>query len=105
MGNNVLDILNEIANRYPADLTAAQVQDIPRIAFNLHIALFKPTADRGTVLGEMEICDLGGGVGLFSVACAALGAKRSVLVEISGIRLTGAWGIRYLICTRATVSR
>lgn len=55
-----------------------QVQDIPRIGFNISIVL---GAAKGRSLSEVSICDLGGGLGLFSIGCAALGVKRVVLVD------------------------
>ncbi len=61
---DVVETLHRLARRYPPDLAAAQVEDVPRTAF--HIALVR---DRQSEL----VCDLGGGVGLFSLGCAALG--------------------------------
>lgn len=71
-------VLTELAHKYPKDLVAAELRDIPRIAFNISLALeaVKPKAT-----DELEICDIGGGVGLFSVGCAAVGMKRAVLVD------------------------
>ncbi len=52
------DALRGIARAYPEPMIAEQVRDIPRIAFNLSLAL--DAADpRG-----LSICDIGG-VGLF----------------------------------------
>jgi 2-polyprenyl-3-methyl-5-hydroxy-6-metoxy-1,4-benzoquinol methylase len=75
---NLHDILRNAANQYPKDLIDLQILDIPRIVFNMRISMeavqFKPHS-------ELEICDLGGGIGLFSVGCAAYGVKRIVLVD------------------------
>lgn len=78
MGNNIFDILRKVATQYPTDMVAGQVIDIPRIAFNIGLSL--STAKPKTP-SELEICDLGGGVGLFSIGCAAFGLKRTVLVD------------------------
>lgn len=58
--------LAEIAQEYPAALIKRQVQDIDRIAY--HIALVLRYGKPGG-----RICDIGGGVGLFSPGCAAFG--------------------------------
>jgi 2-polyprenyl-3-methyl-5-hydroxy-6-metoxy-1,4-benzoquinol methylase len=76
--NNLLDVLRNVANQYPKDMVDAQVRDIPRIAFNIGIALDAAKPNRHN---ELELCDLGGGMGLFSVGCAAYGMKRTVLVD------------------------
>jgi 2-polyprenyl-3-methyl-5-hydroxy-6-metoxy-1,4-benzoquinol methylase len=76
--HDLLDVLTRVANQYPEDLVEEQLRDIPRIAFNIRIAVeaAKPRHHR-----ELEICDLGGGIGLFSAGCAAYGMKRSVLID------------------------
>ena len=75
---NPFDILRSVASQYPKDLVAGQVRDIPRIAFHMGLVLdgaqHKPPSD-------LVLCDLGGGIGLFSVGCAAYGIKRTVLVD------------------------
>jgi len=71
-------LLREVANLYPNDLIRREVQDIPRITFNINIAL---DAIKPRPLAELELCDLGGGIGLYSVGCAAFGMKRVVLVD------------------------
>jgi 2-polyprenyl-3-methyl-5-hydroxy-6-metoxy-1,4-benzoquinol methylase len=75
---DLLNVLNKVANQYPQDLIDLQIRDISRISFNISIGLdaAKPKPHK-----ELEICDLGGGVGLFSVGCAAYGMKRSVLID------------------------
>ena len=70
--------LRHVANQYPKDMIAEQVRDIPRISFHIGVAL--DAANRKSH-NELEICDLGGGVGLFSVGCAAYGMRRTVLVD------------------------
>jgi 2-polyprenyl-3-methyl-5-hydroxy-6-metoxy-1,4-benzoquinol methylase len=68
---DVRGMLASIARRYPPDLVPVQLADIERTAF--HIGLVGPSAGRA-------VCDLGGGIGLFSAACAALG-MRAILVD------------------------
>jgi len=75
---NIFEILREVANKYPKYMVDEQVKDIPRIGYNISIVL---DSVKEKSLSEVEICDLGGGVGLFSVGCAALGLKRTVLVD------------------------
>jgi SAM-dependent methyltransferase len=60
--------LRGIAARYPQELVAGQMQDVARISFN--IRLVTERLGRG-----VAVCDLGGGIGLFSVGCAALGIR------------------------------
>jgi len=72
------DILPKVAARYPTELRDAQLADVDRIAFNIEIALERCAPKPA---GEIELCDIGGGIGLFSVGCAASGLKRTVLVD------------------------
>jgi 2-polyprenyl-3-methyl-5-hydroxy-6-metoxy-1,4-benzoquinol methylase len=76
--NGLFEILRKVANQYPKDMIDAQIRDISRIAFNIRIALewVRPKSTN-----EVELCDLGGGIGLFSVGCAAYGLKRTVLID------------------------
>jgi len=57
-------------------MVAHQIADIPRIAYN--IALSLPTAKS---LDQATICDIGGGIGIFSVGCAVIGFRKVVLVD------------------------
>jgi 2-polyprenyl-3-methyl-5-hydroxy-6-metoxy-1,4-benzoquinol methylase len=68
--------LRSIALKYPADLVQSQLSDVTRIAFNIDLVLSRQGQD-------VTICDLAGGIGLFSVGCAALGMK-SILVDDFG---------------------
>src|SRR3984893_17779857 len=81
MTSRVLEILNKIARQYPADMVAGQIRDIPRIAFNIGLALPFSRGLLAEKLQGAEICDLGGGIGLFSVVCAAMGVKQSILID------------------------
>ncbi|HIN40800.1 MAG TPA: methyltransferase domain-containing protein [Flavobacteriales bacterium] len=48
------------------------------MAFNVSVAL---ASSKTKEHQELSICDLGGGIGLFSVGCATYGFKRTVLVD------------------------
>lgn len=68
--------LTAIAQEFPSHLVAGQLDDVKRIAYNIHLL----TSRIGT---NISVCDLGGGIGLFSLGCAALGMK-SILVDDFG---------------------
>ncbi len=55
-----------------------EIHDVPRIAFNINLALSEISTKPFT---QLALADLGGGVGLFSVGCAALGVKRMTLID------------------------
>lgn len=78
VNKQLADILREVAREYPDALREGQLSDIPRIAFNISLAC------KDLDLRNASICDLGGGVGLFSVGCAAMGFKRVVLIDDFG---------------------
>jgi SAM-dependent methyltransferase len=67
--------LRDVARLYPADMQAEQIADAERVAFNIRLALGQQSPS------HLSICDLGGGVGLFSVGCKAIGFARSVLID------------------------
>jgi SAM-dependent methyltransferase len=66
-------VLEKIAKEYPANLIHSQLIDVKRIAWHLSLVINA----RGT---DCRICDLGGGIGLFSVGAAALGMQ-AVLID------------------------
>jgi SAM-dependent methyltransferase len=70
---DVRERLVAIANEYPPALRAEQVRDATRIAFNIGLA-------RAELPAGARIADIGGGLGLFSPGCAALG-MRATLVD------------------------
>lgn len=74
----LIEVLNHIAHEYPEEVAPEQIRDITRIAFNIRMALESVSPKDPS---EIELCDLGGGIGLFSAGCAALGVKRTVLVD------------------------
>ena len=78
---NIKETLKSIALKYPPNLVGRQIADIERTAF--HIDLI-----RDRVGTQVTVCDIGGGVGLFSIGCAAVGMN-AVLVDdfMDGINL------------------
>jgi SAM-dependent methyltransferase len=77
-------LLTEIAHEYPPQLIPAQVADVRRIGFALGLIAHRPAE-------PIAVCDIGGGVGMFSVACAALG-WRSILVDDFGDGVNREYG-------------
>lgn len=73
MPDEIDEALTRIADEYPPDLVAEQLADRPRIAANIRLV----TEQLGR---NISICDAGGGIGLFSLGCAALG-MRAILVD------------------------
>jgi SAM-dependent methyltransferase len=68
-------------------MVSHEVADIPRIAFNiaLSLPLLKP-------LHQAVVCDVGGGIGLFSVGCAAVGFGLVILVDDFGDQINQTVG-------------
>lgn len=62
--SSIAATLHRIAGEYPPALRQGQHADVPRIAFNISLLAHKH---------PQAVCDLGGGIGMFSVGCAALG--------------------------------
>src|SRR5437868_2738219 len=65
-------ILTEIAMEYPSAMIEDQSQDVDRITY--HIGLVQRYGKPGG-----RICDIGGGIGLFSPGCAALGYETTLV--------------------------
>lgn len=76
--SEIREHLRQLAAQYPPGLQERQTRDIPRIAYHIGLAM---DAVRPRPPSELEICDLGGGIGLFSAGCAACGMKRVVLAD------------------------
>jgi SAM-dependent methyltransferase len=66
-------LLVTIAFQYPTELRQYALGDIDRTAFQIELV----RKQKGT---DITICDVGGSISLFSVACAALG-MRSILID------------------------
>jgi SAM-dependent methyltransferase len=69
---NVEQALTAIAIKYPQSLVGCQLADVRRIAFNIGLVVTHVGTDG-------FIVDLGGGIGLFSIGCAALGMRACVI--------------------------
>lgn len=73
---NLEETLKSIALKYPQELITEQLSDVKRIAFNINLVLSR----KGT---KATVCDIGGGIGMFSIGCAAIGMK-SILLDDFG---------------------
>jgi SAM-dependent methyltransferase len=69
--------LRETALRFPDTLVEAQLQEVPRTAFHLGLL-------RRSVGAHASVCEIGGGTGLFSPGCAALGIQVTLVDELPG---------------------
>lgn len=69
--------LEDVAQKYPSGMVADQRRDIRRIAYSIQLAL------NGAVPAGLAICDIGGGLGLFSPSCAALGMRAAVVDDFN----------------------
>ncbi len=67
--------LIDLAALYPDDMVAEQLRDVRRIADHIDAAI------DGRDPASLSVADIGGGVGLFSLGCAAIGMKRVVLID------------------------
>jgi SAM-dependent methyltransferase len=79
-----LDIaLRDVAARYPAELAGEHLRDVPRILYHLALAVGqKEDVPRDSDdYSSLDVCDIGGGLGMFTIGCALLGFRRSVLVD------------------------
>jgi SAM-dependent methyltransferase len=70
--------LTKLAAEYPAQMVSQQRRDVARVAFNIGLVM---AAARPRAAADLSICDIGGGVGLLSVGCAAVGFRRVILVD------------------------
>lgn len=75
---NFKKVLFTIANKYPEKMIADQLLDIRRTNYHINLAI---NSCKHKNLNELEICDLGGGLSPFSIGCAALEFKRSIVVD------------------------
>ena len=83
MAENLRNVLTAVARRYPNELISDQLRDVDRIAFMIELA-----GDRGRA---KSVCDIGGGVGLFSVGCQSIGID-ATLVDDFGDQVNSTWG-------------
>lgn len=73
---DICKLLTGLAAEYPSDLIAVEQRDVPRMTYNIRLALRYARA-------QPVICDVGGGICMFSLGLAALG-YRSILVDDFG---------------------
>lgn len=73
------DLLTDIASQYPPELQPHQINDIPRIQFQL--SLIPPGS---------TVCDVGGGTSMFSAACKSV-ASRVVVID----DFRDPWNLKY----------
>src|SRR5580700_8876364 len=69
----ITEKLTELARQYPTGLIEIELEDVPRTAYNIALSLGHAPADP-------VICDVGGGMCMFSLGCAALG-YRAILID------------------------
>ena len=81
---DIKSVLNQAVAHYPDSLQAAQHSDIERIAFHIKLVV----DEKGT---EGSLCDIGGGIGLFPIGCAALGMKVT-LIDDFGDKINKEFG-------------
>ncbi len=67
------EILTSLARQYPAPLIKSQVRDVPRMAFHIDLVA------KHSKGGSPAVADIGGGIGLFSLGCAAVGMKATLI--------------------------
>jgi hypothetical protein len=61
--SEIENVLRDVASLYPSETRSAQDRDVPRAAFNIHLAL------NGREPSGCSICDIGGDIGIFSTGC------------------------------------
>ncbi|MCH8164892.1 MAG: class I SAM-dependent methyltransferase [Planctomycetes bacterium] len=81
---HIREILVDLARQYPPALVEGQLSDVRRVAFHISLVISEKEPNR-------RICDLGGGIGLFSVGCAALGMS-CVLADDFGDKVNQQYG-------------
>lgn len=73
-------VLSEVVAQYPAQLRAAQERDIPRQSYQARI-LIDCLERSGKTPENCAVMDIGGGIGMFTPLCRALGFGRVVLID------------------------
>jgi SAM-dependent methyltransferase len=68
--------LRETAEGFPRELVEAQLEDLPRVTFQVELILERVAADA-------RVCDIGSGVGLFPAACAAAGMRPTMMDDFA----------------------
>jgi SAM-dependent methyltransferase len=68
--------LRKLAGKFPPGLRDSQLADVPRHAF--HVGLI-----RDRVGTDVDVCDIGSGLGLFPAACASVGMRVTMMDDFS----------------------
>jgi hypothetical protein len=68
---SIRETLTRVARKYPKDQIPRQLEDVERVTYNIRLATSRTRAPAH----QIRIADIGGGLGLFSVGCAALGMR------------------------------
>lgn len=74
----IIDALHKLAHEYPEWLVENQLMDVPRAAFHVGLVMGAAGSRRPS---DVELCDMGSGIGIFTIGCALAGAKRVVMVD------------------------
>ena len=70
--HNLKPLLLSIARQYPCELRKMAMDDVDRMAFHIELVL-------GSKSRSARLLDVGGGMGYFAIACAALGMDAVVV--------------------------
>ena len=68
--------LRELAGEFAEEIREAQLGDVERVAFQVALV-----HDR--MGGDVRVCDIGSGVGLFPLGCASLGMKVAIIDDFA----------------------
>lgn len=70
------DELRALARRYPHELIAEELGDVPRTVFNVDLVASRHG-------NRARVCDVGGGIGLFSLGCATAGMRVTLVDDFA----------------------
>lgn len=70
------NVLQDLARKYPPRLRQAALSEVERQSFHVHLACELAKADGSLV-------DIGGGTGLFSLGCAAIGLSSTLIDDFA----------------------
>jgi len=88
-------VLDRIWRQYPPELASSQRDDAARIAYHIELVL----SHMGS---NVSLWDIGGGIGMFSIGCAALGMKVTLVddfrddVGSAALNLHKRYGVRVM---------
>jgi SAM-dependent methyltransferase len=67
---NGLSTLVGLTSKYPPELQPGQLRDLARIAFHIDLVVAQ---------GATSVCDIGGGIGIFSLGCSVAGLETTLV--------------------------